>query len=68
MDIAAVSMGLSQMQVSQQASISVMKMAMETGETQLNNVVEMATASTTPTAGGGPAPNPYIGQNLDITV
>lgn len=34
MDIAALSMGLSQMKVAQQASMSVMKMAMDTGQTQ----------------------------------
>ena len=63
MDIAAASMSLSQMQVSQQASISVMKMAMETGETQMNSVVEMAATSSAPVS-----PNPYVGQNLDLTV
>ncbi|MBC3803296.1 putative motility protein [Acetobacterium fimetarium] len=63
MDIAAASMSLSQMQVSQQASMSVMKMAMETGEVQMDSVVEMAATSSAPVS-----PNPYVGQNLDLTV
>lgn len=40
MDIAALSMGLSQMKVAQQASISVMKMAMDSGQTQMNDMVK----------------------------
>ena len=41
MDIAALSTGLSQMKIAQEASLSVMKMAMNTSKTQMNNMVEM---------------------------
>jgi ribosomal protein L21 len=46
MDIAALSMGLSQMKVAQQASISVMKMAMDAGQTQMNDMVQMVQENT----------------------
>jgi len=59
MDIATLSMGLSQMQVSQQASVSVMKMAIETGTQQMTD------ATTAPAA---PSPSPNIGQIFDVTV
>ncbi|MDQ4679136.1 YjfB family protein [Stenotrophomonas maltophilia group sp. RNC7] len=39
MDIAALSMGMSQMNLYQKASISVMKMAMDAGKTQINDMV-----------------------------
>lgn len=65
MDIAALSMGMSQMQVAQQASISVMKMAMETGTEQMTDMVAMVETAS-PVA--GPAPDPNIGQLLDISV
>ena len=41
MDIAALSTGLSQMKIAQEASLSVMKMAMNTSKTQMNHMVEM---------------------------
>jgi len=66
MDIAAVSMGLNQMQVSQQASISVMKMAMETGTEQMTDMVKMVETSSAPVLNN--SPSPYIGRILDITV
>jgi hypothetical protein len=68
MDIAALSMGMSQMQVAQQASISVMKMAMETGTEQMTEMMAMVETSTPATAVSGPAPDPNIGQLLDISV
>lgn len=40
-DIAAMSTILSQEKIQQQASISVMKIAMDTGKTQANDMVEM---------------------------
>ncbi|HEY5556543.1 YjfB family protein [Acetobacterium sp.] len=65
MDIAAVSMSLSQMQVSQQASVSVLKMAMETGTQQMTEMIKMAESTTAPAA---PSPSPTIGQMFDVTV
>ena len=62
MDIAALSMGMSQMQVAQQASVSVMKMAIDTGTEQMTEMVEMVESST------GPSPDSNIGQLLDVTV
>lgn len=68
MDIAALSMGMSQMQVAQQTSISVMKMAMETGTEQMTDMVAMVETSTPIAAITGPSPDPNIGQLLDIRV
>lgn len=68
MDIAALSMGMSQMQVAQQASLSVMKMAMDTGTEQMTDMMKMVETSTASAPVAGPAPNPYIGQMLDVTV
>jgi len=68
MDVAAVSMGLNQMQVSQQASISVMKMAMETGTEQMTGMVKMMETSTSPAPVLSNSPSPFIGRILDITV
>ncbi len=62
MDIAALSMGMSQMQVAQQASVSVMKMAIDTGTEQMTEMVEMVESSI------GPSPDSNIGQLLDVTV
>lgn len=62
MDIAALSMGMSQMQVAQQASVSVMKMAMDTGTEQMTDMMEMVESV------AGPSPDPNIGQLLDVTV
>ena len=44
MDIAALSMGMSQIQVAQQAGLSVMKMAMETGTEQMTDMMAMVEA------------------------
>ncbi len=63
MDIAAMSMGLSQMKVAQQASISVMKMAMDAGKTQMNDMVKMVEQNTKMME---QSVNPHVGANLDI--
>lgn len=63
MDIAALSMGLSQMKVAQQASISVMKMAMDTGKTQMNDMVQMVQQNTKMME---QSVTPHLGSNLDI--
>jgi hypothetical protein len=67
MDIAAISMGLSQMQVAQQANLSVMKMAMETGSDQMSQMIKMVESTGAPAA-ASPSPDPNLGQFLDITV
>lgn len=41
LDIAAMSMSMAQAQVMQQASVSVMKKAMDNTETQMNGIIEM---------------------------
>lgn len=56
MDIAALSMGLSQMKVAQQASVSVMKMAMETSEVQMDNMMQVMEQSV----------QPHVGASIDI--
>ncbi|AOY75674.1 YjfB family protein [Clostridium formicaceticum] len=65
MDIAALSMGLSQMKVTQQASISVMKMAMDAGQTQMNDMVQMVQENTKMME---QSVNPHLGKNLDISL
>ncbi len=63
MDIAAMSMALSQAKVQQQASVSVMKMAMDGGKSdgemltqQIDDVTKAMTQSV----------QPHLGANLDI--
>jgi hypothetical protein len=63
MDIAALSMGLSQMKVAQQASISVMKMAMDAGQTRMNDMVQMVQQNTKMME---QSVTPHLGSNLDI--
>lgn len=63
MDIAALSMGLSQMKVSQQASVSVMKMAMDTAKGQMADLTQMMDANTRVME---QSVNPHIGANIDI--
>lgn len=58
MDIAAMSMALSQMQLQQQASTSVLKMAMETPEAQMDQMVKAMENSVTP----------HLGANLDVSL
>ncbi len=52
MDIAALSMGLSQMQVAQEAGISVMKIAMDTATSQSKDLSKMMEQMATPHLGG----------------
>ena len=63
MDIAALSMGLSQMKVSQQASVSVMKMAMDTAKGQMADLTQMMDTNTRMME---QSVNPHIGANIDI--
>ena len=63
MDIAALSMSLCQVQVAQQASISVMKMAMDTVEVQAVDTTQMLEANTRIME---QSINPKLGGNIDI--
>ena len=65
MDIAALSIGLSQMKVAQQASISVMKMAMDSVKGQAVDMAKMLQANTKMME---QSVNPNIGGNIDISL
>ncbi|WP_352404920.1 YjfB family protein [Sporanaerobacter acetigenes] len=58
MDIVALSMGLSQMKVAQEASVSILKMAMDTAKGQSLDLAKMLEQSV----------NPHIGGNIDISI
>ena len=66
MDIAALSMGLSQMKVAQQASISVMKMAMDTAKGQASDLASLLESSTTKVSDD--SLTPHLGRNIDTNV
>lgn len=66
MDIAALSMGLSQMKVAQQASISVMKMAMDTAKGQASDLASMLESSTAKVSDN--SLTPHLGRNIDTNV
>ena len=63
MDIAALSMGLSQIKVAQEASISVMKMAMDSTKVQVVDMAKMIQANTKVMER---SINPHIGGSIDI--
>lgn len=63
MDVAALSMGLSQMKVAQQASISIMKMAMDTAKIQTADLTQMLEANTKMME---QSVNSHLGGNIDI--
>jgi len=65
MDIAAMSMAISQMQLQQQVSTSVLKMAMETPEAQLDKLVQTMEASAKAME---QSVTPHLGTNLDVSV
>ncbi|SHI62266.1 Putative motility protein [Geosporobacter subterraneus DSM 17957] len=65
MDIAALSMSISQMKVAQQAGISVMKMAMDAGQTQMNDIVQMVQQNTKMME---QSITPHLGKNIDISL
>lgn len=58
MDIAGLSMGLSQMKIAQEASTSVLKMAMDTSEEQMADLTKMMETSV----------NPHVGGSIDISL
>ncbi|MCC5910853.1 MAG: YjfB family protein [Clostridiaceae bacterium] len=63
MDIAALSIGLNQMKLQQEVSMSVMKMAMDKGTSQVADLTKMLDANTKMME---QSVNPYVGANLDI--
>lgn len=65
MDIAALSMGLSQMKVAQEASVSVLKMAMDSMKGQSFDLTQMLEVNTKMLE---QSVNPYIGGNIDISI
>ena len=65
MDIAALSMGLSQMKVAQEASVSVLKMAMDSMKGQSIDLTKMLEVNTKMME---QSVNPHIGGNIDISI
>jgi hypothetical protein len=63
MDIAALSMGLSQMKVAQEASVSVLKMAMDSMKGQSVDLTKMLEVNTKMME---QSVNPHVGGNIDI--
>ncbi|TCU65816.1 putative motility protein YjfB-like [Tissierella praeacuta] len=63
MDISALSMNLSQMKVAQQASISVMKMAMDIAKVQSVDLTQMLEDNMKIIE---QSINPYLGKSIDI--
>lgn len=61
MDIAELSTALSQVQVKQQANLSVMKLTMNTGEGQAADMLKMLEGSAAPEVS-----HPYLGGKIDI--
>ncbi|HHU74273.1 MAG TPA: putative motility protein [Clostridiales bacterium] len=65
MDIAAMSTILSQVRIKEQASISVMKMAMNTSKTQMNHMVEIMQVNARMME---LSVNPNLGATIDVRV
>lgn len=65
MDIAAMSIGLSQAKAQQQASVSVMKLAMDASQAQAEMLNKLAASSGKAIE---LAVNPNLGSNIDISV
>jgi len=63
MDIAAMSTMISQSNIQQQASISVLRMAMDASKTQAANITEMLGQSTKAME---MSVSPHLGGNIDI--
>ena len=58
MDIAALSIGISQMKLAQQVSVSVAKLAMDSAKGQANDMVKALELSV----------QPHLGGNIDLKV
>ncbi|TYQ15023.1 UNVERIFIED_CONTAM: putative motility protein YjfB-like [Acetivibrio alkalicellulosi] len=65
MDIAAMSTMLSQSQIRQQASLSVLKMAMDAGKSQIQDMAQTINQSTKQME---QAAKPNLGKNIDICI
>lgn len=65
MDIAALSTSLSQMKLSQEVGVSVLKMAMDTSQSQINDMLQILEANTKIMEG---SITPHIGGNIDISL
>jgi hypothetical protein len=65
MDIAALSMGLSQMKVAQEASVSVLKMAMDTAKVQSVDMVQLIESSIKTMES---SVSPHIGGSINISL
>lgn len=63
MDISSLSTSLSQIKVSQQAGISVLKMAMDTGQSQMTDMLKILEANTKIME---QSITPNLGGNIDI--
>lgn len=63
MNIAGLSMGLSQMKLAQEVSVSVMKMAMENGENHMNDLLQMIDQNVKIME---QSINPHIGGSIDL--
>lgn len=61
MDVAKVSMAMSQASLKQQASLAVLKKAMTTAEIGAEGLIDMLNQSV-----GNNAPHPYLGGKIDI--
>lgn len=61
MDIAGMSIGMSQAKLAQEVSMSVMKMAMDSSDQRLTLINDMANAGAMERS-----VNPHIGSNIDI--
>ncbi len=72
MDIAALSMGFAQMNLHQQAGISVMKMAMDKSKTEtidlIQQMMEVNDYIDVDTSVMEQSINPHLGANIDIRV
>lgn len=65
MDIGALSIGLSQMKLSQEVGVSVLKMAMDTPEAGVAGLLQVLETNTKIM---GQSINPNIGGNIDISL
>ncbi|AFS77331.1 hypothetical protein Curi_c02510 [Gottschalkia acidurici 9a] len=63
MDIAALSIGLSQIKIAQQANLSIMKMAMDSVKIQTSDLTQMMDINTKMME---QSVNPHIGGSIDI--
>ncbi|SDY61243.1 YjfB family protein [Tindallia californiensis] len=63
MDVAAMSIALNQMKLQQEASVSVLKMAMDGGSSQMEGLEKMLDANTKMLE---QSVTPHLGGNLDI--